>query len=422
MGAGQSTGGGGGYRVLSVHPSSPASDVLIFPTPESAAAGVREPQRGSLVAFFDIIVSANGVSLDHEGDEFANEIRSNIGKPVLLAVYNTKARTERPVQVVPRADWGGEGLLGMHVKFDPIETPQDSALHVTEVAPASPAARAGLVAEVDYIVGFPGGTFENAGAATSPATLFRLSTLQPVSALPPPCLAADTFGDFLAGNDGGSATLFVLRAATDSVRAVTLDLSAVAAAGGVGLTVAQGHLHQMPNAGLTGVNEWSVQAAAAAAPGSVGSEPVVAAAAAVPQVLLPPPSSMPAASAVVLATGAAAAGAPPQPGSASAAVAAAAFSAPPVHGGGAPVAVRATGGAAAQAQTEQQQQQQPPRGAPPPLFQQQPAPRSHHLLQPVSYASQQQQQEFAPADAMPPSVSVELPAPAAPPRSSGWFR
>lgn len=163
MGVGPSS-GGGGYRVLSVHPGSPASDVLVFPTPESALEGLREPSRGSLVAFFDIIVSANGVSLDHEGDEFANEIRGNVGKPVLLSVYNTKARKERPVQVVPRSDWGGEGLLGMHVKFDPVETPQDSALHVTEVADDSPAAHAGLVPEQDFIVGFPGGTFENSGA------------------------------------------------------------------------------------------------------------------------------------------------------------------------------------------------------------------------------------------------------------------
>lgn len=241
MGQGQSA-VGGGYRVLQVLNGSPCTDVVVFPTPETALEGVRAPTRGTLVTFFDIILSVNGIALDHEGDEFSNEIRANVGRPVLLSVYNTKAQKERPVQVIPRADWGGDGLLGLHVKYDPLETPQDSALHVVDVAPESPAALAGLLPDVDYVMGCPLGTFEN----------------------------ADMFGDFLAENDGGVITLFVLRASTDTIRAVSLEVSkqpwGSGRQTGVGLTLAQGHLHMMPNAGSFGLNDFEEVLAVQPAP------------------------------------------------------------------------------------------------------------------------------------------------------------
>jgi hypothetical protein len=90
------------------------------------------------------------------------------------------------------------------------------------------------------------------------------------------------FGDYLAGNENSFVTLFVLRAATDTVRAVSLEVSqrpwGITGQTGVGLTLAQGHLHQMPAAGSFGVNDFG--GSDAEAPPSL-SEPVVTSSSAV---------------------------------------------------------------------------------------------------------------------------------------------
>ena len=155
-----------GFRVLNVQPHSPASDVVVFPSAEAARDGLRSPLHASLVSYLDFIVSVNGEPLGGEDSEFfAEEIRANINQPVILEVFNVMNQKLRTLQVVPRTDWGGEGLLGLHVKFDVITGAAESVLHVTEVEPGSPAAVAGLTAGDDYILGSAEGVFENVSRA-----------------------------------------------------------------------------------------------------------------------------------------------------------------------------------------------------------------------------------------------------------------
>lgn len=49
--------------------------------------------------------------------------------------------------------WGGQGLLGISIRFCSILGTRDSVWHVLGVKPNSPAAIAGLIEDTDYILG-----------------------------------------------------------------------------------------------------------------------------------------------------------------------------------------------------------------------------------------------------------------------------
>jgi hypothetical protein len=163
--------------VLNVQPHSPASDVVVFPSAEAARDGLRTAVHTSLVSYLDFIVSVNGEPLGPDDSElFAEEVRANEGAPVILEVWNVKASKLRTVQVVPRSGWGGDGLLGLHVKYDSLDDGSggdggggggggsggaDAALHVTDVEPFSPAALGGLLPGDDFILGSNEGAFDS---------------------------------------------------------------------------------------------------------------------------------------------------------------------------------------------------------------------------------------------------------------------
>mmetsp|Transcript_25477 Transcript_25477/g.53057 ORF Transcript_25477/g.53057 Transcript_25477/m.53057 type:complete len:698 (+) Transcript_25477:326-2419(+) len=118
-----------GYRVLGVQPDSPAS-------------------KAGLVSFFDFIVGANQLMLMgsgadlQEGDEyddvdFPQLLRDNIDRPVHLLVWNIKARRQRVVELIPRDNWGGAGLLGVTIKLDDYGGADERLVRVLEVVGAN---------------------------------------------------------------------------------------------------------------------------------------------------------------------------------------------------------------------------------------------------------------------------------------------
>lgn len=223
-----------GYRVLAVQPRSPAADVVVFPDPQAARAGQRAPIHSHLVSYLDIVTSINGIVLDADAsaaDAFAVEIKANRGKPVILEMYNIKCNRYRTVQVTPHDGWGGDGLLGMQVRWDRFYAhSMDNVLHVTDVDAGSPAATAGFRAGRDFLLG--------AFDTTFPTT--------------------DAFSDYASIHSGEEVQLFVLDGVEDAVRVVTLYLDEKEwgrpphTQTGLGLTLATGRLHTMPNRGTTG--------------------------------------------------------------------------------------------------------------------------------------------------------------------------
>ncbi|CAM9531028.1 unnamed protein product [Chrysoparadoxa australica] len=123
-----------GFRVLGVQPNSPAS-----------SAG--------LVSFFDFIVAANGVPFTTLDTTFIDMIRASCDKPLPLTIYNYKSKRVRDVTITPSRHWGGQGLLGVTIRFDTYHNAEENLVRVLDTAKNSPAQLAGLQPGEDYLLG-----------------------------------------------------------------------------------------------------------------------------------------------------------------------------------------------------------------------------------------------------------------------------
>uniref|UniRef100_A0A8D0H5U2 Golgi reassembly stacking protein 2 n=1 Tax=Sphenodon punctatus TaxID=8508 RepID=A0A8D0H5U2_SPHPU len=138
MGASQSVeipgGGTEGYHVLRVQENSPG-------------------HRAGLEPFFDFIVSINSTRLNKDNDTLKDLLKANVEKPVKMLVYSSKTLELRETSVTPSNMWGGQGLLGVSIRFCSFDGANENVWHVLEVEPNSPAVLAGLRPHSDYIIG-----------------------------------------------------------------------------------------------------------------------------------------------------------------------------------------------------------------------------------------------------------------------------
>ncbi|XP_070793186.1 Golgi reassembly-stacking protein 2 [Pituophis catenifer annectens] len=138
MGSSQSVeipgGGTEGYHVLRVQENSPG-------------------HRAGLEPFFDFIVSINNSRLNKDNDTLKDLLKANVEKPVKMLVYSSKTLELRETSVTPSNMWGGQGLLGVSIRFCSFDGANENVWHVLEVEPNSPAAIAGLRPHSDYIIG-----------------------------------------------------------------------------------------------------------------------------------------------------------------------------------------------------------------------------------------------------------------------------
>ncbi|XP_073837309.1 Golgi reassembly-stacking protein 2 [Musca autumnalis] len=138
MGSGHSVeipgGGTEGYHVLKVQDNSPG-------------------QKAGLEAFFDFIIAIAGTRLDQDNDMLKELLKQNVDKPVKLVVYSSKTQSVRELTLTPSTGWGGQGLLGVSIRFCSFEGANEHVWHILEVYPDSPAQLAGLRAYSDYVIG-----------------------------------------------------------------------------------------------------------------------------------------------------------------------------------------------------------------------------------------------------------------------------
>uniref|UniRef100_A0A1B0AWD7 PDZ GRASP-type domain-containing protein n=1 Tax=Glossina palpalis gambiensis TaxID=67801 RepID=A0A1B0AWD7_9MUSC len=127
-------GGTEGYHVLRVQDNSPG-------------------QKAGLEAFFDFIVAIAGTRLDQDNDMLKELLKQHVDKPVRVTVYSSKTQTVREVILTPSSGWGGQGLLGVSIRFCSFEGANENVWHILEVHPNSPAEEAGLRAYSDYVIG-----------------------------------------------------------------------------------------------------------------------------------------------------------------------------------------------------------------------------------------------------------------------------
>lgn len=106
-----------------------------------------------LEAFFDFIIAIDNIRLDQDNDTLKELLKSNANKTIKVTVYSSKTQTVREVNLTPNATWGGQGLLGVSIRFCSFEGANENVWHILEVHPSSPAEAAGLRSFTDYIIG-----------------------------------------------------------------------------------------------------------------------------------------------------------------------------------------------------------------------------------------------------------------------------
>lgn len=203
MGGSQSVeipgGGSEGYHVLRVQENSPG-------------------HRAGLEPFFDFIVSINNTRLNKDNDTLKDLLKAHVEKPVKMLVYSSKTLELREATVTPSNLWGGQGLLGVSIRFCSFEGANENVWHVLEVEPNSPAALAGLRPHTDYIIGAD--TVMNESE-----DLFSL----------------------IESHEGKGLKLYVYNTDTDNCREVVITPnSAWGGEGSLGCGIGYGYLHRIP--------------------------------------------------------------------------------------------------------------------------------------------------------------------------------
>lgn len=121
-----------GYRIMQIIENSPGFDK-------------------GFVEFLDFIVSINGTDILESSLPFQDLIKANLGCPVTLGVFSILDMEVREICVTPQV-WDGDGLLGLHMRYEDAMQAANNIMRVTKVFPDSSASRAGLI-EGEYIVG-----------------------------------------------------------------------------------------------------------------------------------------------------------------------------------------------------------------------------------------------------------------------------
>lgn len=203
MGGSQSVevpgGGTEGYHVLRVQDGSPG-------------------QRAGLEAFFDFVVAIGNTRLNQDNDTLKHLLKANVEKEIAMTVYSSKSQTIREVFITPSTLWGGQGLLGVSIRFCSFEGANENVWHILDVAPSSPAEAAGLRQFSDYIIGADSVLHES-------EDLFSL----------------------IEAHEGRPLKLYVYNTETDHCREVTITPNgAWGGEGSLGCGIGYGYLHRIP--------------------------------------------------------------------------------------------------------------------------------------------------------------------------------
>ena len=80
-------------------------------------------------------------------------LRANLERALPMTVFNSKNQSVREVTITPSSTWGGQGLLGVSIRFTSFQGVHEKVWHVLDIESGSPAEKAGLSSYVDYIIG-----------------------------------------------------------------------------------------------------------------------------------------------------------------------------------------------------------------------------------------------------------------------------
>jgi hypothetical protein len=188
-----------GYHVLRVQDNSPGSTA-------------------KLQAYFDFIVAIGNTRLNQNNDTLKEILKLNLNREVKMTLYNSKMQNLRHINIVPSNTWGGQGLLGVSIRFCSFENATENVWHILEIEPNSPSAQAGLKPFSDYIIGSDSILLES-------EDLFSL----------------------IEAHEGKPLKLFVYNITTDSCREVIITPNSKwGGEGALGCGIGYGYLHRIP--------------------------------------------------------------------------------------------------------------------------------------------------------------------------------
>lgn len=68
--------------------------------------------------------------MDQDNDTLKEQLRKNVNKTVKMTVYSSKTQSIREVSITPSSAWGGQGLLGVSIRFCSFEGASENVWHV----------------------------------------------------------------------------------------------------------------------------------------------------------------------------------------------------------------------------------------------------------------------------------------------------
>ncbi|XP_007908127.1 Golgi reassembly-stacking protein 2 isoform X2 [Callorhinchus milii] len=214
-------GGGSGGETRRLMGASQSSELPGGRTEGFHVLRVQENSPGywaGLEPFFDFIISAGDARLDKDDNTLKELLIVSVEKALKMTVYNTKTQAVREITATPSNLWGGQGLLGVSIRFCSFDGANENVWHVLEVEPNSPAALAGLRPYTDYIIGAEAILRES-------EDLFSL----------------------IESHNGKPLKIYVYNTDTDNCREVIITPnSAWGGEGSLGCGIGYGYLHRIP--------------------------------------------------------------------------------------------------------------------------------------------------------------------------------
>ena len=67
---------------------------------------------------------------DQDNETLKDLLKLNVEREVKLTVYSSKTQTIREVSIVPSQMWGGQGLLGVSIRFCSFEGANENVWHI----------------------------------------------------------------------------------------------------------------------------------------------------------------------------------------------------------------------------------------------------------------------------------------------------
>lgn len=135
-----------------------------------------------------------------------------------MTIYSSKTQNVRSVPIEPSETWGGQGLLGISIRFCSFEGANENVWHILEVHPGSPADLAGLRPFTDYIIGADSILHES-----------------------------EDFYALVESHEGRCLKLYVYNSVEDACREVTITPNSKwGGEGSLGCGIGYGYLHRIP--------------------------------------------------------------------------------------------------------------------------------------------------------------------------------